>query len=367
MLRDLEFYWEDHKLLSPPLHRRVAVERANQRHLYETLALVQPDVVSVWNMGAMSLGLLTTVVGRGLPIVYCVCDDWLDYGPQLDAWTRLFLRRPRLAGLSRLLTGVPTVLPDLGGSGTFCFVSERTRRWAEQHSAWTFPDATVVYSGSERHDFPVLSRSEPERPWAWRLLYVGRIDERKGIDTAVRALSLLPEQATLEIIGRGDRAHLARLWQLAGDLGVAARMRVDAAEREALRDRYLAADVFVFPVTWDEPFGLAPVEAMACGTPVVATGAGGSAEFLADGCNCVIFEPGHADALARSVHRLAGDPVLRGRLREGGMTTAEELTVDRLAGVLEAWHVAAAERFTRGRPAHRRPPAAHPLDQGGKR
>src|SRR5918997_1832470 len=45
-----------------------------------------PDVVSVWNMGALSMGILEAVLVRGVPTVLVVCDDWLVYGPVLDAW-----------------------------------------------------------------------------------------------------------------------------------------------------------------------------------------------------------------------------------------------------------------------------------------
>src|SRR5439155_14590003 len=104
-----------------------------------------------------------------------------------------------------------------------------------------------------------------------------------------------------------------------------------------------------------EPFGLVPVEAMSCGVPVVATGTGGSAEFLSDGTNCLCFHPGDAEALGAAVRRLAGDAELRARLVTGGLQTATELDVGRLADVLEEWHVAAAARYTTGRPPHRKP------------
>jgi glycosyltransferase involved in cell wall biosynthesis len=65
-----------------------------------------------------------------------------------------------------------------------------------------------------------------------------------------------------------------------------------------------------------------PLEAMAVGTPVVATGTGGSAEYLQDGENCLIFERDDAAALAAAVGRLAGDGDLRERLRDGGVATA---------------------------------------------
>jgi phosphatidylinositol alpha-1,6-mannosyltransferase len=69
-----------------------------------------------------------------------------------------------------------------------------------------------------------------------------------------------------------------------------------------------------------------PLEAMASGRPVLATGAGGSAEFLRHGENCLLFSPREDPrALAAAVERLAGDAALRARLREGGFATAERI------------------------------------------
>jgi glycosyltransferase involved in cell wall biosynthesis len=344
--------------VSPPLHRRLRTERANRRVLETVLDDFRPDVVSVWNMGAMSLGLLRVVRDRGIPLVYAVCSDWLYYGPLLDAWSRLFTRRPTLGRVVERVAGVPAVLPDIGRSGTFLFVSGRTREHAEAKTPWRFPDSTIVYSGIDPVDFPLGAVDAVERPWQWRLLYVGRLDPRKGIDDLVRALASLPSEATLEVIGSGDGHERDRLRSLARDLGVDARVTFDAVPRDTLAARYRAADVCVFPSTWDEPFGLVPVEAMASGIPVVATGTGGSAEFLADGVNCLLYEPGNPAALADAVRRVAGDATLRHRLVHGGRETASGLTVETLADVMEAWHVGAADRFAGGRPADRPAPAA---------
>ena len=92
---------------------------------------------------------------------------------------------------------------------------------------------------------------------------------------------------------------------------------------------------------------------MACGTPVIATGRGGSGEFLVDGVNCILFPEGDADALAKAMRTLASDPALRRRVVDGGLRTAAEFGVDQLGELLEAWHVAAAERFANGRPPER--------------
>ncbi len=354
--RELEWYWDRHVLTSPSPYRRLRVERANHRALAAALRRHRPDVISVWNMGVMSLGLLAQLVDARTPIVYVVCDDWLIYGPELDAWTRMFDGRPRLGRLASAITRVPTRLPDLGSSGTFCFVSETTRDRAAESSRWRFPDATVVYSGIDMTDFPDVPTAA--RSWGARLLYVGRLDERKGVDTAIRALARLDETATLQIIGKGDDSYVAHLEALAADLEVGSRVRFSSAERSSLATHYRSADALVFPSTWTEPFGLVPLEAMACGTPVIATGMGGSSEFLSDGVNCLQFPPWDDSALAARVEELAGDAALREHLVERGRATAAELTVDRLAERLEAWHVAAADRFRDGRPAEATRPKA---------
>ena len=352
--RDLTFYWRDHEMIRPPIRTRLAMERANQRALAEAIEDCSPEVVSAWHMGAMSLGLLTTVVERDIPLVLVVCDDWLYYAPHVDAWMRLFRNRRPLARIVRRATGLPTELPDLSGASV-CYVSEFVRRRAERVAGgWPPQRATVVYSGIDPTDFPAAGRDD-DVPWQWRLLSVGRLDERKGIHVAIEALGHLPPEATLEILGRGDAAYEARLHSLAGERSLTERVRFDSVDRDRLRERYLAADACVFPTLWEEPFGLVPVEAMACGTPVVATGTGGSGEFLRDGVNCLLVPPGDPRALAEALKRLAEDPDLRGRLAQGGRHTARELSVDRLTDVLEGWHLAAAERFAGGTPSDRPP------------
>jgi glycosyltransferase involved in cell wall biosynthesis len=347
--RELEWYWDDHRLLSPHPLRRAAMERRNHLRLHRLLDEVDPEVVSVWNVGAMSLGLLRAVAERGIPMVYAVCDEWPVYGPHLDAWGRLFARRPRTGRLAELLLRVPARAVDLGPTGAFCFVSEHTREACRAASPFTFPISTVVLSGIERSDFPPV---EPgARPWRGELLYVGRLDERKGVLTAVDALAELGPAYRLRFVGRGD-AHGAIL-QRADERGVHDRVTVDALARHELAAVYRAADALLFTSEWEEPFGLTPIEAMACATPVVGTGTGGSAAFLVDEVTCLRYRPGDATALAQCVRRLADDAALRQRLVDAGLSVADDLTTDRLAEVFAAWHEAAASGYARGVPADR--------------
>jgi glycogen synthase len=363
--RTLRFYWDDHELLSPSFFGRLAIERHNQRELRRVLDSFRPDVVSVWNMGAMSLGLLTTLEQRGVPLVLTICDDWLCYGPHLDAWMRLFPQRPTAARAISTVAGVPTRLPHLANAA-FCFCSDFTRRYARAH-AWNGIDIeieTVVYCGIDRTDFPPTPLRS--REWDGQLLYVGRVDDRKGIETLIRALALLPPASSLKIVGRGSDDYIESLRALAETCDVGTRVRFGVVDRSELRQTYASADVCVFPSEWDEPFGLVPLEAMACGTPVIATGTGGSAEFLHDGGNCLRFSPGDAAALADAVRRLAETPALRARLVAGGAVTADELDIARVADDLERWHsAAAASSFADGYPPARPAPGAATASESG--
>lgn len=353
--RELRWYWDDHRIVVPTAWSRLAIERQNRAVLARVLDEFRPDVVSIWAMGAMTLGLIDVVNDSGLPAVYVVCDEWPVYGPRLDGWLAWFARRRGrvTAPVIRAMRGPSTALPE-PRDATFCWLTEFVRRRALDAAGWSPAHETVTYSGIDRVDFPVAT--VVERPWQWRLLGVGRVEPRKGFAAAVEALAQLPAQATLRIVGPDDGEHRRELLQLASRLGVDDRVSFAAVPRAELSEVYADADVLLFTSAWEEPFGLVPVEAMACGTPVVAAATGGAREFLADEVNCLVVPPRDPAALAEAARRLAGDATMRSRVVRGGLTTAAELTVDRLAEVLEEWHLAAASHYANGEPPHRPPP-----------
>lgn len=107
---------------------------------------------------------------------------------------------------------------------------------------------------------------------------------------------------------------------------------------------YRDADAVVFPVEWPEPWGLVPLEAMALGRPVLATGRGGSGEYLVDGVNSLLFRAGEPAALAGALRTLAGDEQLRERLRRAGYETATRHTEEAFNRAALAEMLAAAGR-----------------------
>jgi glycogen(starch) synthase len=301
--RELRWYWRDHgwPRLSPL--GRLALERANARTLRRHLAEYRPDLVAWWAMGGMSLSLPARVA---LPSAAFVLDDWLDYGPGEDQWGRM-LRRARF---------------DTATIDHWVFISEYTRERARK-LGYAFGSSEINPAGVGAE----FLAPAPAQPWAWRLIYVGRIDERKGIDTAVRAVAQLPQQAQLDVVGAGDADAEARLRALVAQLGLVDRVRfAGIVERDQLPARYAAADVALFPVRWREPWGVVPLEAMGVGRPVVATGRGGSGEYLRDGDNALLFDAEDPAALAAQISRLAKDAPLRERLRAGGFATARAHT-----------------------------------------
>lgn len=288
--RELPWYWRDHAWPRLGPLARLRVERGAARVLDRHLAEFRPDVVSWWSMGGLPLGLLER---PRVPAVGWVNDAWPDYGPRADQWRRLPLVRE----------------VDLAGAARWIFCSQALK------------DGLGLPGAVHHQGVPDGFAEAPAAPWRGRLLYVGRLDERKGIATAIEALRELGGM-TLRVVGTGDPAEERRLRGLAEGLPVEF---AGAVPRERLPEVYADADATIFPVTWFEPWGLVPLESMAVGRPVVATGRGGSGDYLRDGENALLFAAGDPAALAARLRRLDGDPALRERLRAGGLATARSL------------------------------------------
>ena len=163
---------------------------------------------------------------------------------------------------------------------------------------------------------------------ALSLLFVGRLDPTKGLDTAIEALALLRQKAgrpdmRLAIAGEGVPSYVQELQALARQVGVADSISwLGRQPKEALPSLYRSADVFLFTSIWPEPFGRVIVEAMASGTTVVGAATGGTTEILTDGLNGLAYTPGDAAELAAQIDRLQGDEALRQRLAAQGQQDA---------------------------------------------
>jgi glycosyltransferase involved in cell wall biosynthesis len=254
---------------------------------------------------------------------------------------------------------------------------------------------TVVPGGFDPTEFWPISKAlarvslglNPDQPV---ILQLGRLVPRKGVDTVVRGFARLRREhgvnARLLIVG-GDSndpdpsltPEIGRLRGVAREEGVEDAVTfVGRRGREVLKYYYSAADVFV-TTPWYEPFGITPLESMACGTPVVGANVGGIKFTVRDGETGYLVPPDDAAAIAERIAHLYRHPRLLNVFRRQAIKRANDLfTWDHVAtGVAtvyedvliagdprrreQAGHLAVVERSparadSRQRGCHRRVP-----------
>jgi D-inositol-3-phosphate glycosyltransferase len=257
---------------------------------------------------------------------------------------------------------------------------ERPQRIASETEIMRFADRVIAATTLEREQMQALYGADPARisvvppgvdlarfrrvPAAeakarvgapcedQMILFVGRIQPIKGIDTLIRAVALVlarePElryNTCLAIIG-GDAAgeqsgdaesgqsEMARLEILRESLGMGDLVTfLGSKDQDTLADYYSAATVVVVPSHY-ESFGMVALEAMACGTPVIASDVGGLSVNIAEGFNGYLVPAGDAEALADkltllmkhpSLREYLGDQAMRWAQRYGWSTIADEI------------------------------------------
>ena len=227
---------------------------------------------------------------------------------------RIDLERQLAWQVDRIIATCSDEVAELGAMG------------APVHRARVVPcgvDTALFRPGNDAHEvleadaFGDVGARAGKRPA--RLLVVGRLVPRKGCDTVIRALADIPE-AELTIAGGPDEGHIQedpeaqRLLEVAREAGVADRVRlIGGIAHDEMPQLYRCADV-VLSTPWYEPFGITPLEAAACGRPLVGHAVGGLLDSVVDGQTGRLVEPGDPGALARVVRELLADPAARARM-----------------------------------------------------
>jgi len=197
---------------------------------------------------------------------------------------------------------------------------------------------TALYRPTEGKETLARYGIDPNRPF---VLFVGRITRQKGIIHLVRALPAIDPDAQIVLCaGAPDTQEIAAEMSAAVATASAARPGViwirDMLPREDVIPLYSAAAVFCCPSIY-EPFGIINLEAMACGTPVVASAVGGIPEVVVDGETGLLVQVEQQDTapyepvdpaafsrdLAAATNRLLGDPALRDRMGIAGRSRVE--------------------------------------------
>ncbi|MDR5763470.1 glycosyltransferase family 1 protein [Caballeronia sp. LZ035] len=199
----------------------------------------------------------------------------------------------------------------------------------------------LVPCGFDRTEFHPLDKAQARTRLGWPqdrfiVLQLGRLVPRKGIDNVVRAMGACHathgEAAELYIAGgnsdepnEGATPEIGRLRGIARECGVESHVHfVGRHGRGELKHFYNAADVFV-TTPWYEPFGITPLEAMACGTPVIGADVGGIRYSVAHGETGLLVPPRHPDALAEALVNLKRNLALARRMGDAGLARAHAM------------------------------------------
>lgn len=201
---------------------------------------------------------------------------------------------------------------------------------------------TQLFHPTDRDDARRRLGLDPHAPI---VVYVGRMLPRKD----VRAVAILAQQTDLPVqllLVGGETAEpdplatpeIGEVRRLAVELGIADRVVCTGRRQPEELHRYYAAGDVAVTTPWYEPFGLTPLEGMACGVPVIGSAVGGIAYTIADGVTGFLVPPRDPTALAARLHLLLTDPALRERMgRAARDRVAREFTwntvVERTSGL----------------------------------
>lgn len=320
------------------------MQQAALRRLFRACA---PDVVYVFSLYGVPHGLMLAAQRTGRPVVYAFSGEWLEPSHGGDPWLQLWahptnpgIKRRVKRTIGRLLDRVaPVGLESLDLRGAY-FTSAALR---DRFVGKGFPvgEAPVIYWGVDIQRFH--PRGRPERALPLRLLFAGRISMVKGLHTAIEAVRLLKQEGTtgifLDVAGpTQEPEYLRALQETIGRAGLRDAVRfLGEIPWEDMPGVYAEHEALVFPSTWEEPFSIGLLEAMACGEAVVGTTTGGSAEILVDGVNSLVFPPGDPGRLAEQVKRLIDLPLRRRIAAEARRTVESRFEITAMMDKIEAF------------------------------
>ena len=244
------------------------------------------------------------------------------------------------------------------------------RRTSRELEALRRADMVIAYSSSvdrhlanngltRRRVVPLFSTMAPRTGSGHerrrRVVFAGRVTAPKGVDVLLRAAS----DVDGEFVICGDGWDMERSRKLASTLGIESRVTFTGwLSAEELAQALADASVVVVPSLWPEPFGLVGIEALAAGRPVVASATGGIADWLKDGVNGLLVEPGDAPALARALDELLADPERQSAMGAAGRdSVARRFTPEtHIAALLDGYREARAHwQAERGTQADEQP------------
>jgi phosphatidylinositol alpha-mannosyltransferase len=210
-------------------------------------------------------------------------------------------------------------------------VSQTARTFVERHFPAPFE---VIPNGVDLARFDHATARPELLDGVPNILFVGRLDERKGFAHLVRAFARVRQRGTparLVVVGAFTPGQAARYRRLVTTSGVPDVIFVGRVTGEELTRYYRSSDLVCVPSVGGESFGIVLLEAMAAGRPLIASDIPGYRELIDDGVQGLLVPPGDAEALAVALGRLLADRALRDHLGTAGRAKAERFAWPRVA------------------------------------
>jgi len=182
----------------------------------------------------------------------------------------------------------------------------------------------VLFNGVATNEIRATPPHQHDRP---AIFFIGRHEERKGLEVLLEALRRIELDVSCWIGGEGPDTNRLRS-EYAGDDRLEWLGRINDADKLA---RLRGASVFCAPSLHGESFGVVLIEAMAAGTPVVASALDGYRNVATDGVDAVLVPPGDVDRLGAALRRVLADPILSAALVERGASRADDFAMSSLA------------------------------------
>jgi glycosyltransferase involved in cell wall biosynthesis len=316
---------------------RHVLSPSHYRATRRAIARTRAELVSFWNPAFVTYAPLLAARAAGVPAVLHLSDTAANpfRNPHPPRFPRPLRRLARVAVDLVLRAARPArvVVP-----------SEFLRRKFREREGLRSERTAVLRWPVE----PSLCRREPPRREggsASRVLFVGTLIPEKGVRVlieAFRAAHAARPELSLSLAGDGPTPFVAALRREAQGLPVRFLGRLERAE---VTRAYEAHDILAFPSTWDEPYAVVPLEAMAMGLAVIATRVGGTPEAVEDGRTGLLVPAADPRALAAAVVRLAAEPERTRALGDAAARAARTASsFASFMGRLEALYAEAAAR-----------------------
>lgn len=329
------------------------LEIHNSAVVKEVVERFQPDVIHVFSLHGLSKSLIFTLRNTKLPVVYDVADHWLSAGVREDPWLRFwnapslsflesstrtalemsgergrldstaptrmrkgYERLPMLYGDAKTLAAVePNSIPSFRFDRIY-FCSQTLKQLTET-VGFVVSHAEIIYPGIQTQQF--IGEIKPGSAPIEKFLIVSKLDKDSGVMSALEAIRqarAIKVKASLSVYGRGDSNYIAELRSFVVRHQLPVEFLTVSNLNNDMPSVYRRHDALLYTPEWLEPFPTVPLEAMACGLPVIGSRAGGANELLRHGENALTYAAGNAAELAARIQEIQMQPALRTQMAE---------------------------------------------------